>query len=207
MTSQLSDIAKDYFYKKEYQKALEIFIKEDNKYATGLCYLLLKDEKNAKKHWETNKNSCPACSFGLCILDFINLRTTNQPKFFQTRAFLEVYLNLFIENNLIDWTQNIISCCDVLYFSNPETYKFIARALYSNGYFELAISFCKKTLKLFHADPEAFLILSQCQYLLGDLGEALDSINKVLSMIDDYYPAIIFKKILKEEIDKKRKKD
>ena len=203
--NQTDALAKEYFYKKEYKKALEIFIKNDNKYATGLCYLLLDDIKNAKKYWQLNKKQNPATQWGLCVLDFINLKTKKQPKFFQTRAFLEIYLNLFLENKKIEWAENLISCCDFLYASNPETYKFIARALFSNGYFDLAITFCKKTLDLFYSDPEAFLILSQCQFLKGDLGEALDSINRTLAMVDDYYPAILFQKIIREEIENKRK--
>ena len=66
--------------------------------------------------------------------------------------------------------------------------------------------FCKKTLKLFYSDPEAFLILSQCYYLLGDLGEALDCVNRVNNMIDDYFPAKVFENILREEIKKKNLK-
>ena len=195
--------AKEYFYKKEYNKALEIFIKEDNYYAAGLCYLLLKDEKNAKKFWEKNKKHCPACSFGLCVLRLIHLKTDKLPTFFQTRAQLEIYLNLFIQNNLIEWAENVIACADFLYRANPESYKFIARALYSNGYFDLAIVFCKKTLRLCYCDPEAFLILSQCYFLKGDNGEALDCVNRTLDMVSDYYPAILFKKIIKDKIDKK----
>lgn len=197
-------ISKKYFYEKNYKKALESFILEDNNYAAGLCCLLLKDEKNAKKFWEKGKKYCPASCFGLSVLRMINLKTDILPSFFQTRAQLEIYLNLFLENELIEWAQNLVSCCDFLYRANPESYKFIARALFSNGYFDVAITFCKKTLRLFYCDPEAFLILSQCYFLKGELGEALDCINRVNNMVENYYPAIIFKKIIKDEIEKKR---
>ena len=103
------------------------------------------ERKHAKKFWEKNKRNCPACSFGLCMLQLIHLKPNKLPTFFQTRAQLEIYLNLFIQNNLIEWAENIIACADFLFRSNPETYKFIARALYSNGYFDLAIIFCKKS--------------------------------------------------------------
>ncbi len=198
--------AKEHFYKKEYNEALELFSKINNNYALGLCNLLLKNEKEAKKFWSQNKKHCPACQFGLVILDLIKLKMNKQPSFFQTRAQLEIYLNLFLENNLIEWAENLISCCDFLYRSNPESYKFIARALYSNGYFDLAITFCKKSLRLFYCDPEAFLILSQCHFLKNDLKEALDLINKVLDIVSDYYPAILFKKIIKDKIDETHNK-
>ncbi len=192
--------AKEHFYNKEYKKALKLFIDSDNKYAAGLCNLLLKNEKEAKKFWLQNKKHCPASQFGLIVLDLIKLKTKEQPSFFQTRAQLEIYLNLFLENNLIEWAENLISCCDFLYKANPESYKFIARALYSNGYFDMAITFCKRSLRLFYCDPEAFLILSQCYFLKGDNSEALELINKVLNMVDDYYPAILFKEIIKNKI-------
>ena len=111
-----------------------------------------------------------------------------------------------MENDLIEWAQNLISSCNTLYQSNPETYKFIARALFSIGYIDVAITFCNKTLRLFYSDPEAFLILSQCYYLKNDLGEALDCVNKVLAMVDDYYPAKIFRRILKKDIEELHKK-
>ena len=205
MTQKIKQ-AKDFFYNKEYRKAHKLFSEEKDYYSSGLCCLLLNKEKSAQLYWRKNCFDDPASAWGLRILDLIHLKAPKvRPSFFQTRAFLEIYLNLFLQNEKTEWAQNLISACDYLYQCNPESYKFIARALYSNGYFDLAIQFCKKTLKLFYSDPEAFLILSQCYYLIGDLGESLDCINRVLNMVDDYYPAIIFHKILKEEIAQKRK--
>ncbi|MBQ8635783.1 tetratricopeptide repeat protein [bacterium] len=196
--------AKSYFYQKKYQKAFELFYSQNDYYGAGLCCLMLKKQESARKFWKRDK-SCPACLWGLCVLDFINLKIPLKlPTFFQTRAFLEVYLNLFIENDLIEMAQNMVASCDILYQSNPETYKFIGRALFANGYFDLAIKFCKKSLKLCYADPEAFLILSQCYFLLGNLGEALDCVNRINAMVQGYYPTILFEKILREEIEKKR---
>ena len=204
MTLQIK-LAKEYFYQKEYQKALEIFDEIEDYYSAGLCFLLLKNEKKAYEYWKKSYKYSPASEWGLAVLDLINLRQpTRDLSFFQIRAQLEIYINLFIENNLIEWAQNMVSMSDVLYQANPESYKFIARALYSNAYFDLAITFCKKTLKLFYSDPEAFLILSQCYYLIGELGEALDCINRVNAIVDDYFPAILFRQVLKEEIKKKR---
>ena len=201
--NQQINIAKDYFYKKDYKQAFKIFSAENDYYSAGLCAFLLKKKESARKYWKKNL-SCPASRWGLCVLDFIELKMPRKKaSFFQTRAFLEVYINLLLENELIEWAQNLIASSDLLHQSNPESYKFIARALFANGYFELAIVFCKRSLKLFYCDPEAFLILSQCHYLLGDLGEALDCINRVNDIIDDYFPAIIFDKILRDEIKKK----
>ncbi len=197
--------AKDYFYDKDYKTALDLFVEEKNYYGAGLCSLLTCDTNKAKLYWSINKK-CPASRWGLSVLDFIKLKDSKAPSFFQTRAQLEIYLSLLIENNLIEWAQNLVSCCDTFFKANPESYKFIARALYANGYFQLAESFCKKSLRYFYSDPEAFLILAQCQFFLADLGESLDSINRTLAIAPNYFPAKLFRNILLEEIEKKRKR-
>lgn len=196
--------AKEYFYQKQYSKAIELFLKDENYYGAGLASLLLGNTTSAKKYWSKNKEHCPACNFGLSILDFIALKPAKIPSFFQTRAQLEIYLSLFIENGLTEWAENLISNCDNLYMANPESYKFIARALFANGYFKLAMQFCKKTIGIYYCDPEAFLILAQSYFLLGELGEALDWVNKTINMVPDYYPAILLKDVVKKEIENKR---
>ena len=196
--------AKEYFYEKKYKEALEIFENCQELYYSGLCSLLLKDEQKAKDYFEKSCSYSPSSQWGLAVLDLIHLkRPKKRPSFFQTRAFLEIYISLFIENGLIEWAENMVSMCDTFYLSNPESYKFIARALFANGYFDLAMTFCEKSLKLFYVDPEAFLILSQCHYLKGNLGEALDCVNRITALISDYYPTILFRDVLKKEIAKK----
>lgn len=196
--------AKEYFYEKKYKEALEIFENCQELYYSGLCSLLLKDEQKAKDYFEKSCSYSPSSQWGLAVLDLIHLkRPKKRPSFFQTRAFLEIYISLFIENGLIEWAENMVSMCDTFYLSNPESYKFIARALFANGYFDLAMTFCEKSLKLFYVDPEAFLILSQCHYLKGNLGEALDCVNRINALISDYYPTILFRDVLKKEIAKK----
>ena len=202
MSNLAQSKAKKYFYEKNYTEALKLFIEEKNYYAIGLCNLLLGDTESAKKYWEKRKHDCPASAFGLCVLEYIKHKTNKLPTFFQTRAQLEIYLNLFIENGLIEWAENLISCCDYLYISNPESYKFIARTLFANGYFKLAITFCKKTLKIFYSDPEALLILAQCSFLLGNLSDAFDYVNRTLDMVPEYYPAILLKDVLKKHQSK-----
>lgn len=198
--------AKKFFYSKDIKSAYEMFIKsEDYLYEAGLCALLLKDEKTAKKLWKKSQNISPASGFGLCVLDYIHLKTTKIPTFFQTRAQLEIYINLFIEHGLIEWAQNLVSCNECFVEANPESYKFISRVLFANGYFKLAIHFCKKSLDMFFCDPEALLILSQCQFLLGDLANSIESVNKILRFVPEYYPAQVFRNILIEESNKKRK--
>ena len=132
----------------------------------------------------------------MTVIEYINNNKDKIPSFFQTRAFLEVYINLFIENNLYEYCENLILASETLFNANPESYKFIARALFSNGYFDLAIDFCKKSLDLFYSDPEALLIIAQCYYLINNKNEALEYIKRLREAVKDYYPAILFEEVL-----------
>ena len=190
--------AKEYFYNKDYKKAQDIFMMYQQWYYSGFCALLTGNEDNALKLWSIDYKNSISSHWGMCVLDLINLRANLRPTTFETRAFLEVYLNLLIENNFIEWAQNLVSMADFLNQTNPEAYKFIGRALYSNGYFELAISFLKKSLNIFSFDPEASLIVAQCYYLLGNIGDAVDVTNKILAVFEDYYPAILFRNTIKK---------
>ena len=96
MTLQIKK-AKEYFNNKQYDKALEIFISENENYDAGLCCLMLNQVDRARNFWKKNHKSSRASSWGLIILDLIHLKNPKiKPSFFQTRAYLEVYLNLFI---------------------------------------------------------------------------------------------------------------
>ncbi len=194
-------LAKELFYKGDYKEALQLFKNENHNYEAGLCALLLGDEKLAKDFWTKDKNPDIATKWGLIVLNIINLKIKERPTFFQVRAFLEVYINLFIVNKQYTWAENLISACDILVRSNPETYKFIARVLFANGYLNLVHKFLSESKKLFYNDPEAHLIEAQTYYLEQDYKNAYKSIEETLSSASDYYPALQFKKIIEEKIN------
>ncbi len=195
------ELAKDFFYKGDYKRALELFKEFDLNYQCGLCALLCGDKKLAKDFWKKEKDPDIATRWGLIVLNIIDLKIKERPTFFQVRAFLEVYINLFIQSDHLNWAENLISACDILIRSNPETYKFIARALFANGYLNLVHKFLSESKKLFYGDPEAHFIEAQSYYLEQDYKKALNSINETLKSVKDYYPAIQFKKIIEQKIN------
>ena len=192
--------AKDLFYKGDYLGAFEIFKKENLNYEAGLCALLYGDESIAKCFWTKDKSPDIATKWGLIVLDIIHLKINERPTFFQLRAFLEVYLNLFIVSSHLNWAENLISACDIFARYNPESYKFIARALFANGYLQLAHKFLDESKKIFYLDPEAHFIDSQAYFIEGKYYKALESINETLKSASEYYPAVEFKKIIMQKI-------
>ena len=113
--------AKECFELKDFSSAFEIFDALNMNYEKGLCALLLGDNSLARSIWQTDKNPCLGTLWGLCVVDLINLKYRQLPSYFQIRAFLEVYLNFFIENKHITWAENFIRAWDVLERINYET--------------------------------------------------------------------------------------
>ena len=114
--------AKELFYQGDYTKALELFSAENSNYEAGLCALLLNDEENAKIFWTKDKDPDIATKWGLIILNVIHLKIKERPTFFQVRAFLEVYLSLFIQTKHLNWEENVISACDIFARANQLSY-------------------------------------------------------------------------------------
>lgn len=185
--------AKKLFDLKEYKVAGALFEELKMPYETGLCLLLTRQQDAAKKVWQEVKDPCTATKWGLIVLDLINLRHNSNLKFFQTRAFLEVYLNLFIQNNLIDYAENLISACKIFAQKNYESHKFIARVLFANNYIDQSLDFIQKSRNICYPDPEGILIEAQCYFKKKMFVQSLNSLKELFQFVPDYLPALALK--------------
>lgn len=189
-------LAKLHFYEQSYSNAREIFLELQMLYEVGLCTLLMDKPKDAYKIWKSIKEPDIATRWGMIVYDFIHLKWNYTPSFFQVRAFLEVYLNLFIENKLFKYAENLISAQNILAKSNLETYKFISRVLFTHGYFNILPDFINRSKQCCYLDPEIHFIEAQMHYKMRDFPNALTSLGATLQIVPDYFPALS----LKEEI-------
>ena len=189
----ISADAKTLFYEKRYNEAFEIFKNSEMLYEAGLCKLLIGDIERAKNIWGSSESRCIATNWGLIVIDLINLKSTKTPCYFQIRGFLEVYLNLFIENSLIEYAENLISAYEIFSRVNFESCKFIARALFAHEYWDLALEFVEKSREVCYPDPEALLIEAQCFHALKKYEKSLKSLEELLRILPDYNPAIELK--------------
>ena len=192
--------AKKYFYNKDYKSACEIFLKYKKFYESGMCFLFMNDIKNAKKYWQMDKENKFASSWGLNVLEFIKLKMLKPPTYLQIRAFYEMYIELFIENSMIDYAQNLINMYPTLSKYNSETYKFVCRALYAKEYYDLALDFAKKTEEEYNFDPEALYISADINFMRKNYAKSFDEIRKILDVIPNYYPARKLKETLLKTI-------
>ncbi len=193
------DFAKFCFENKHYDKAKEIFLNNDMLYEAGFSALLAGNLNSARLIWKEVKDPCLATGWGLIILDVIeNKPFTKSPGYFQTRAFYEVYLNLFIENKLYDWADNMIDAYKFFTRSNSEVPKFIARILAFWGYSSLVHEFAEISKKICYFDPEIHFIEAEMYLAEEKYNQAYDAVKETLKVSPGYFPAAKMKEMIEK---------
>lgn len=192
--------ARKFFYARDYRGAISLFDELGCLYEKGFATLLLGDDVEARKIWNSIKNPCPAVFWGLDILDIIKCKYSAHPTYFQVRAFLEVYLHLLILNEHLDWAENIISGYEIFSRVNYEACKFIARVLFYHGYDELTLEFIEKSKRICYPDPEALFIEAQTFLRCNNNTKALESLNKIIEIVPEYMPALNLKKCVESTL-------
>ena len=193
------DFAKFCFENKHYDKAKEIFLNNDMLYEAGFSALLAGNLNSARLIWKEVKDPCLATGWGLIILDVIeNKPFTKSPGYFQTRAFYEVYLNLFIENKLYDWADNMIDAYKFFTRSNSEVPKFIARILAFWGYSSLVHEFAEISKKICYFDPEIHFIEAEMYIAEEKYNQAYDAVKETLKVSPGYFPAAKMKEMIEK---------
>ncbi len=190
--------AKDFFYTKNYDTARELFVKSGMEYEAGLCSFLSDNLEGAEKIWKGIKSPCIATLWGLIVLDLIKSKPDKKPSYLQVRAFYEVYLNLLIENKFLHYAENLINAYPVFIRINCEIFKFIARALFANGYYDLAMEFIGKSKQVDFFDPEALFISAQINSINKKYSDAIANLDEILNKTPYYFPATDFKRVLLE---------
>jgi len=184
------------FYKKNYKDAKEIFIEINEPYEAGLCSLLLQDLKEARKFFEIKQDCCMASDFGIKILNILEDKGVKPFTYFQVRSFLEIYINLLIENNLFEWAEKIIACYGFFTNSNPEAPKFIARVLNANNYNKTVHFFAQTAKNTCYYDAEIYYIDAELYIKEKNYNEAKKCIDECLSFAPEYYPLLRLKEKL-----------
>lgn len=191
------DFAKICFESKHYDKAKEIFLNNNMLYEAGLCSLLLGNIQSTKLIWDEEKTEDPAISWGFIMLDIIEKKPrAKMPGYFQTRAFLEVYINLLLLNEHYDWVDNIINAYKFFTKANGEAPKFIARVLSAWGYNTLVHEFSRFAKKVCYYDPEIHFIEAETYFSEENYTASLEALNETLRIAPKYFPAEKLKEIV-----------
>lgn len=184
-------LALAYQEKKEYSKAAEIYKEAGQKYQAGFCELLSGNKQEAEKLWYGCCSSSAAASWGICLLDFINLRPhPHIPSYLQIRNFLEMDIGNFIIANKVRYAENLIKNEKVLASVNLESYKLIGRALLNFGFLNQAKKYLIKSIEIVDQDAETFYHLGQYNYAIGAYEESIKTLKRCLELNSYYVPAV-----------------
>lgn len=176
----------------------EDFFKQNNCLLEyGYCRLLSGDIQAASATFAQIAGKDFRADWAEKLTKYIRGKILDFPSYFQIRNFLEIDLNLLIKAGQAQFVENIISCSNIFYSINPESYKFIARVMLYNDFTDVAVFYLNKAKGKFYYDPEMHFMLANCYLKNDDIPKAKESLNNCLTIMPGYYPA----KRLLDEID------
>jgi len=181
-------LALAFFENKNYSEAAKIYYELKKYYQAGFCELLLGNKAKAKNIWFNAEDSGAIC-WARCLIDLIEVKIDLIPTFLQIRNHLESDLSYFIQAYKIEYAENVIQCGDFLADINPETNKFIGKALMNSGYPNLSVNFFIKSRELIPNDPEVYYYLAQYSFETGAISEARHFLKQCLDLNISYTPA------------------
>ncbi|MEI7473180.1 MAG: hypothetical protein WCK67_00240 [bacterium] len=189
-----------HFENKNYDLAAKIYYQINELYQAGFCEILMGSPLVAKKVWDKIPDSEPV-KWGKSFLMLIddNISNPKVPSLLQIRNHLESDLNYLIQADRVDYAENLINCADILVEVNPESYKFIGKALMTNGFNNIAADFLLKSQKVIPNDPEIYYFLGQYSYNLGSIDEAINMFGQCLDINNAYTPARLMIEKLKDK--------
>lgn len=158
---------------------------------------LVKDDlKKAKKRFDSLASRDVRAKWGLFLVNLIEGSVVRYPTYFEIRNFLELDIQMLIDNGKGDYVQKIARYADFLFSINPETYKFFARVFAANDLIAQAKFFLELGHSRFYNDPELHYLIADINLAEGKCDAALWAIENCLKILPNYHPA----KTLKEKI-------
>jgi len=130
------------------------------------------------------------------LIPFMRGHVQMMPSYFQIRNFLEIDVNLLIMAKQTESVSYVLGGADLFYSINCESYKYLARVLMNNSFFDIAKTYLDNARMKTYNDPE--LHFMYCQYFIHnkDFKNALVAINACLQILPEYYPAKRIKEAL-----------
>lgn len=183
-----SILALAYMENTDYENASKVFHSINEFYQEGFCELLQGNIDKARDIW-TNLKENSIVQWGLALLGFITLEAHLIPSFLQVRNYLECDIAYFIKAGKIKYAENLLAYSDFLATVHPEAFKFIGKALFHNGYPNLAMNYFDKSKELIPNDSEIYYLIAQYMYSREAYYEAKQTLKKCLKLNKSYLPA------------------
>ena len=138
----------------------------------------------------------PRAKWGKVLVSILNGYMSEFPTYFSIRNFLEIDIEFLLKNNKIDYVELCLGALDILSNINQETYKFAARVMLENKLYSSALKYLEQSKQIYYKDPELHFMLAKYYINTNNPKEALFYINECLTLLPDYYPALMIKERL-----------
>jgi tetratricopeptide (TPR) repeat protein len=190
LTFLYQTLALAYFEHRNYDLAANIYYQTGELYQAGFCELLSGSPEKSFELWNKLPDSEPV-QWAKSLLTMIDntISSPKLPSFIQIRNHLEADLSYIIQADRIEYAENLINCSDLLVQINPEAYKFIGKALMTNGFNSIAADFLLKSQQTIPNDPEIYYFLGQYSYDIGSIEESITMFEECLRINSSYSPA------------------
>ena len=167
-----------------------------NSYALEEAYCCILDDnlERASELFKKNINSDIRAHWGVYLVSMLKLNAQICPSYFELRNFLEIDLNILIQNAKGKYVQNVLAYTEYMSKINPEIYKFIGRVFYNNGLRDEGMYLFEMAKDAFYQDPELHYLLA-CAYLdRNDKKMALHYAKTCQEVLPKYFPAVSLEK-------------
>ena len=128
-------------------------------------------------------------NWGCFLVEALTGFVKRMPTYLEIRSFLEIDLDFLIKNQKIDYVESLLGATEYLININQETYKFVARVMYENSFYEACFNYLEKSKKIFYKDPELHFLYAKYYMNKKEILFAKFHIDECLKFLPDYYPA------------------
>ena len=136
----------------------------------------------------------PRARWGRALIGILSGYLEFYPTYFEIRNFLEIDMDFLLKNEKLDYIELLLGSIDLLVDINQEVFKYTARVMFENKFYNAAKKYLDKSKDVFYKDPELHYLYAKYYYKMKDYEKADFYLDECLSVIPDYYPAITFQK-------------
>ena len=143
----------------------------------------------------------PRGLWGISFVEILKGYLINMPTYMKIRNFFEIDLDFLVKNEKIEYIEYLLGSMEILALNNQEVYKYAARVMLENKFFDVAIKYMNLAKDANYKDPELHFMLSKYYIEKRDFISALNSINVCSEILPEYYPAKVLKKHIIKMLD------
>lgn len=143
----------------------------------------------------------PRARWGKSLTDILSGFIEHYPTYFEIRNFFEIDLDFLLKNEKLDYIENILGALQILSDINQEVYKYTARVMYENKFYNAALKYMEKSKEIFYNDPELHFMFAKYYINTQNYELANSHIDECLHIVPTYFPAIEIKKEVTLHLD------